>query len=219
MNLASLRQKVGPPGTFGPVEAVIFLMTVVAYIMAWIAIVNPTWKTWADVDNNYYSIGLWTACRNGICFNAWQTQRPASVQMPSGQTVGTFFFYDFTPPRIETAQAFLIMGLFMHLFSCWLWGGALMAATSLVIPAIFYTIGVSVGATFFDLAQSTVTTEFEAQFGRVIKIEWGYAASCGFAAVILTWLAILLFTGDHVFRKKVWNRRVELNSNTDIEIQ
>ena len=177
-----------------------YLLCACGFILTLIALGAPAWKTFATPNGDTYSLGLWTACKSGQpCVSAWTRVSPVFTVTPSGQqVVGAWYFYDYTPQLVATAQAFYIMGVFMHMLGCLCWaGGSGPAAVALILPNIFYTVALSTAARFFD---QDVPAGVPA-----IKMEWGYAASCAFAAFILMWLAFFAFTVDFIVRA-VWGR-------------
>lgn len=193
------RRYIGPPSTVGPVESVVYLLVVAGFILTLIALGAPTWKTFATPNGDGYEIGLWSACKNGACTSAWTRVSPVFTLTPDGQSVvGSWFYFDFTPSMVATAQAFYILGVFMHMLGCMCWaGGSGPAALSLLLPNIFYTVALGTAGYFFNQQAPAAVS--------VIKLEWGYAASCAFAALIVMWIAFFAFLVDFIVRS-IWGK-------------
>lgn len=211
--MRDFRKYIGPPSTVGPLETIILLFSVAAFVLALIGMSAPHWRTFASVENDYYSLGLWSACRNGQCFYAWTEASPIAVfnnQTGDPVRIGWYFSTNI-PTLIATAEAMFFIALILHIMSCACWaGGPLSAAIALILPAVFYTIGMAAAVDFFlhpnDLPNKVT-----------VKLEWGYAATCMFACVILIWVALAVFLVDSTVRHCVWRPKLRERMEMDLE--
>lgn len=71
----------------------------------------PEWKTFASPTGDRYTIGLWSACRNGVCTYAWSSYTPmVSVNPMTGRLQPVLYYQDATPS--------LIMYIFVWSIAC-----------------------------------------------------------------------------------------------------
>jgi hypothetical protein len=68
----------------------------------------------------------------------------------------------------------------------------------LAFPAAFYTAGAATAFGYFSSPPNAPQLP-------VIALDWGYAAGCMFAAVILIWLAVFFYFVDWLVRFIVWH--------------
>lgn len=174
--------------------AVNVLIVFVAYVLAWIATYAPNWVEFVDANNNWYSIGLFNACKNGHCTYAWSVAAPHWTVTPDGTVARGWFYYDYTPELIVAAQVFSVIGVLANTFSgcCWV-GGSDVAALSVCIPSVLYTIGYSCAASFFLSKEKNYST---------LGLTSGYAAACAVACFVLSWLSVFVFVADVIVKKQ-----------------
>lgn len=208
-----MRKYAGVPAFMDAVIGVNFLIVICAFVLGWIAAVAPTWVEFVDNNNNWYTIGLFTACRGGFCTYAWTSTSVTWVLFPSGLVAPVWYFYTSTPSLVVAAQFFYMFAIFVNMFSFCFWvGGSAAAALTLVFPAIFYTIGFACSAAFFVQANDQV---------EVYGVSSGYAFACGVANLVLIWFAILIFILDAAWRNSVARKQnqSEFEMNSDLTPQ
>jgi hypothetical protein len=201
-------KKFGTPNFMNVIVRINVLLALSAFILAIIATTAPTWLTFVTRTNIWYSIGIFQACRESSCSYAWQIASPIwTVSTAASPAVyQSWYYYDFTPAVVASAQAFYVLGIIINSFAfCFWFLGSVSAAVSLLITNIFYTIGFACAAAFFVDKQDNVP---------ILALKWGYAAQCAVASLILTWVAFFVFLVDGLLEKKKNKNEKDIDSNS-----
>jgi multidrug transporter EmrE-like cation transporter len=170
---------------FGALDAIESLLGTVSFVLFIIMLCFPSWVVYYDLQNSFYSVGLWATCKDGLCVSAWNRQNFWNKELFTDSQWSTFFYYNATPPIIIASQAFAVAAILCQFFLVFLRKlNTGFKALLKCIPALFYTVSFCCAVVFFSLALRQAPS-------GIIGGTWGYAASCGLVGLILYWVSII----------------------------
>lgn len=197
----------------GPLQILLSLLALTTFTMAIVALSGP-WIHFnafnPERGNRYFEVGLWQSCTTNVCNYAWSRSSPsftiASVAEPI--VYETFVFYDYTPSKVSSAQAFYLLGILANLaLICACAFGSGVIALVLAIAVSCYTIAFACAASFFLNVQP---------IANVSNLATTYGYGCGMAALIIGWITVIGYIIDYFLQRNTRLRNTNRNSHAPL---